>query len=397
MKLFEDLELVFSPIETKDLSDEEIEALCQEIEKQTAVLNYYTNLYKLFQYIEVGKGNEYYGLIGDALAESICKLLSLKIAIPKNKSIKDISEEDEKFRCKIMREALNKTPKEIVHYFSKDPANIISLKESVKNKKLQSALEKYQTAITEIYAIKSLIEGTIYWVINESYPSIASKLEKFAQLSSLGKVIYVSESNDPYLLIDEIIISSLARKYERHELAEEQFNNFLSEHINHLLGIVRDYPNTLAGTRIKEFIIDLYCAEETKQITKDSYKAFLDKEIGDRYKAILGRIDNAGISSMLTFLYIFFSSEPFTDFNYGELHKIAIRSIIKNAADMEVGRDYNSLIAQAFNPINHIADANNDEHFKWALGASMEPNTGKRKTPVFQLLYMTDSFGEERV
>ena len=144
MKLFEDLELVFSPIETKDLSDEEIETLCQEIEKQTAVLNYYTNLYKLFQYIEVGKGNEYYGLIGVALAESICKLLSLKIAIPKNKSIKDISEEDEKFRCKIMREALNKTPKEMVHYFSKDPANIISLKESVKNKKLQSAPQKYK-------------------------------------------------------------------------------------------------------------------------------------------------------------------------------------------------------------------------------------------------------------
>ena len=181
-------------------------------------------------------------------------------------------------------------------------------------------------------------------------------------------MIYVSKSNDPYVGIDERIISSLARKCERHELAEEQFNNFLSEHINDLLGIVRDYPNTLAGTRIKEFIIDLYCAEETKQITKDSYKAFLDKEIGDRYKAILGRgIDNAGISSMLTFLYILFSSEPFTDFNYGELHEIAIRSIIESASDMELERDYNSLIAQAFNPINHIADANNDEHFKWAL------------------------------
>ena len=41
-------------LDLKELSNEEIEIICQRIEKHTAMLKYYVNLYRLFRYIKAG-------------------------------------------------------------------------------------------------------------------------------------------------------------------------------------------------------------------------------------------------------------------------------------------------------------------------------------------------------
>ena len=390
-------------LDLKELSNEEIEIICQRIEKHTAMLKYYVNLYRLFRYIKAGNGNDYYCLINNDLAESIYTLLRLEMAIPKNKSITDIIKEDCNFRAEMMKEIHKEIPKE-KQWIARQNETLIKLGKRVQNPKLQQALKNYQDAVGSVYCIESL-KNTTYKSAKNGYPLTATELdEQFDKFSSLGKVIYIGRDNDPFFVADEEITEFLYDKWQSNELTKEQFYKFLREHIKDLLGIVKDGTGTiLARTRIKEIILKRCCTEETREITEDTYKDFLDKEIADRYNALLGRkIDKAGIDSILIFLWRFFSLNSYSDYSVDEkqhldeLRKIAIRSIVKNTANMELADDYVKLIITAFSPVNKIADANNNEDFSCALEASMELDPNDQKIPVLPLLRMTNNFDAER-
>ena len=302
----------------------------------------------------------------------------------------------------MMKEIHKEIPKE-EQWLARQNETLIKLGKRVQNPKLQQALKNYQDAVGSVYCIESL-KNTTYKTMY-GYPLTATELdEQFDKFSSLGKVIYIGRDNDPFFVADEEITEFLYDKWQSNELTKEQFYKFLREHINDLLGIVKDGTGTiLARTRIKEIILKRCCTEETREITEDTYKDFLDKEIADRYNALLGRkIDKAGIDSILIFLWRFFSLNSYSDYSVGEkqhldeLRKIAIRSIVKNTANMESADHYVKLIITAFSPVNKIADANNNEDFRYALEASMELDPNDQKIPVLPLLRMTNNFDAER-
>ena len=379
----------FQSFTLKKLSEKEIAEIYQSIKEETAKLDYYTNLYNLFQYIKFGQNNNYYFLIMNALSESIFTLSNLGMDIPKNKTIDNIIEEDNIFRVEMMKKVLYEIPKNI-DWSGKKSEMLISVINSIENPRIKKALIEYKNTITDLHHIKSSIERSVHRINNSSLSVNAQQLDyDFANLSSLWKVIYIGIANDPYSLVGQEIINYFYAKKQEEIITEEEFNKFIKEAVNDLLDIFRDYPDSLAAESIIEFISGLYSKAATNKVTIDSYRSFLDDEIKNR-------MDNDNLSTTLMFLNKFCDriSNKLEDC---ELHRTTIESVIKGFSHLEDWRSYYKIMRYTFSAKNNIADANNLEDLKIALDEATKLEIPEEKTPILLFLNMIDNFDEEKI
>ena len=381
----------------RKLSDEEEKAICQKIEKQTAVLKYYTNLYKLFLCMRTRNDDNYVDSITNDLAESICKLLNLEVAIPKNKSIDDIIKDDEQFRAEIKKDSKN------IITWEENLESFIGLENLAQNTELQVAIANYQAAILDIKKICRDTEFSTPGLYQDLLTDKWQQGNNFVELSSLGEVIYVGKVDYvssigpcafPYHLSGERIINYLVEKCESQKLTEKQFNIFLRKHIKDLLGIIRDYNDDcyeMSRASIKELISNLYKKEALRPIINGAYKSFLEETI-----------DNKGEDLTITFLKKFFGVDLFAeylsqDISSGEIHWITIRSIVQGYSRIYEGRTYNNIIAKVFSRENRIADGNNPDDFKCALDEAGKLASSTERSPILLLLSMTTNFDDDRI